>query len=134
MNVQFAQHQNEFEVQDHGLMFEKQPFSGSLFREGNESLGEAICHYKNGLKDGVFKEWYPNGQIKEVSLFREDEFHGRRICYWPNGTKRFHVNYINGEMDGVYEEWDMNGINKQFKTYYKGKLICVKRHGLTLTS
>ena len=132
MNVQFAQHEKDFVVQNQGLMFENQPFNGVLHRTESNGLGEAICHYTNGLKNGVFKEWYPNGNIKEVSLFRDDDFHGRRICYWPNGTKRFHVNYIEGEMDGVYEEWDQSGITKQIKTYYKGKLICVKKNDLSL--
>lgn len=133
MNVQFAQHQNDFEVQNHGLMFENVPFTGSLNRSASGQLGQAVCHYVDGKKNGVFKEWYPNGNIKEVSLFRDDELHGRRICYWSNGSKRFHVNYINGVMDGVYEEWDDNGISKQIKTYYKGKLICVKKSHLNLS-
>ncbi len=133
MNVQFAQHENDFDVQNQGLMFENQPFTGTLNRAATEHLGEAICHYLNGLKNGVFKEWYKNGQIKEVSLFRDDELHGRRIWYWPNGSKRFHVNYIEGQMNGVYEEWDENGICKQIKTYYKGKLVCVKKAHLSLS-
>ena len=127
MNVLFKSHQQDFDVQNKGLMFENQLFTGVLHRSTNNQFGEAICSYKDGKKDGVFKEWYLNGNIKEVSLFQGDEFHGRRICYWPNGTKRFHVNYVNGEMDGVYEEFDMNGLTKQIKTYYKGKLICVKK-------
>lgn len=127
MNVLFASHQKDFDVQHSGLMFENQLFTGSLHRSATNLYGEAICHYKDGKKDGLFKEWYQNGHIKEVSLFQDDELHGRRICYWPNGTKRFHVNYINGQMDGVYEEFDENGMTKQIKTYYKGKLICVKK-------
>lgn len=133
MNVQFAQHENDFQVQSHGLMFEDQPFTGVLNRSETSAYGKAICSYVEGRKNGVFKEWYQNGQIKEVSLFRDDELHGRRICYWPNGTKRFHVNYINGLMDGVYEEWDENGISKQIKTYYKGKLVCIKKQHLTVS-
>lgn len=134
MNVQFAQHENDFQVQQHGLLFENQPFTGVLSRSATENHGAAICNYTDGRKNGVFKEWYLNGKIKEVSLFRDDELHGRRICYWPNGTKRFHVNYINGLMDGVYEEWDENGISKQIKTYYKGKLVCIKKQNLSLTA
>ena len=127
MDLHFAQHQNELDVQHGGLMFDNQPFTGSLHREASNTTGEAICHYQNGKKNGIFKEWYPGGTIKEVSMFRDDELHGRRICYWPNGTTRFHVNYSEGEMDGVYEEFADNGITKQIKTYYKGNLIRVRK-------
>ncbi|MBR9859918.1 hypothetical protein GYB22_04070 [bacterium] len=127
MNIQFAEHKNDFEVSTDALLFENQPFNGVLKRDSDEVNGEAICHYQNGKKNGVFKEWYLNGEIKEVSLFKDGELHGRRICYWPNGTKRYHVNYINGDMDGIYEEWDDNGMNKQTKIYYKGKLIRIQK-------
>ena len=126
MNIQFAEHKNDFEVSTSALLFENKPFTGVLKRDRDDENGEALCHYRNGKKDGVFKEWYLNGEIKEVSLFKEGELHGRRICYWPNGVKRYHVNYVNGHMDGVYEEWDENGISKQTKIYYKGKLIRVQ--------
>ena len=133
MNVQFSQHREHFDVHNRGLFFINQPFSGVLKRNANEIHGIAICNYADGLKNGVFKEWYVNGQIKEVSLFRADELHGRRICYWPNGLKRFHVNYVDGCMNGIYEEWDETGISKQIKTYYKGKLICVKKSHLRVS-
>jgi antitoxin component YwqK of YwqJK toxin-antitoxin module len=132
MQIQFNDHQRDFDVKNQGLMFENQPFTGSLHRDAGPNNGQAVCQYTNGLKNGVFKEWYINGKIKEVSLFRDNELHGRRICYWPNGTKRFHVNYINGQMDGVYEEFNNNGMTKQIKTYYKGKLICVRKNQMDL--
>ena len=56
-------------------------------------------YYKDGLKDGTSRGWYPNGQLKQKG------------------------NYKNGELHGHCEFFDEEGNLTKTETWENGKLI-----------
>ena len=61
-----------------GLVYEALP-SGSLTAE---------YEVKDGLKDGVDKEYYAEGVLECLSHYRKGELHGDVVYYYPNGTMK----------------------------------------------
>jgi len=57
------------------------------------------ANYKDGEYDGLFEEFYENGQLK------------------------IRVNYIDGKEDGLYEEFDIDGNLTETETYRNGELV-----------
>jgi len=37
------------------------------------------------LKDGIYKEWYENGQLRKEIEYKEGKMNGHYISYWENG-------------------------------------------------
>jgi antitoxin component YwqK of YwqJK toxin-antitoxin module len=105
-------------------MFDSEPFTGKIHK--NTHQGSCETSYLNGLKHGVEKEFYRSGVVRSVILYNLGVKDGRQIEYWPCGAKKMHISYSSGLMDGVCEEWNPDGSSKHLRTYYKGKLICIK--------
>ncbi len=120
MNTQTTNELNPEEV----FMVGSEPFTGKFQNIENGNKTETT--YFLGQKHGIHKEYFENGKLKRICLFRENVLDGREVNYWPNGTKKRSLNYTKGMIDGVFEEWDIEGVQTTLKTYYKNKLICVK--------
>ncbi len=84
--------------------------------------------YKDGKKDGLYKEYYANGQVKVQCNYINGLMDGFREEFYCNGDVKIKCNYINGKPDGIYEEYYMNkklhikltfinGIQKEFEYY-----------------
>jgi hypothetical protein len=50
------------------------PFTGISFED--DKGGRAELQYRNGLQDGMAREWWPSGQLKEETPYREGFAHG----------------------------------------------------------
>ncbi|MFW9596425.1 MAG: TonB family protein [Paludibacter sp.] len=48
----------------------------------------AVEKHLERLKDGIYKEWYENGQIRKEVEYSEGKRNGRYISYWENGQKK----------------------------------------------
>tara|TARA_B110000046_G_C12961132_1_gene384593 strand:- start:641 stop:1012 length:372 start_codon:yes stop_codon:yes gene_type:complete len=68
------------------------PFSGTLvsYHETGEIMKK--IQFKDG-KRGVFKEYYPNGQLRSKGQFKEDELNGVLESYYPNGQLKSKTTY-----------------------------------------
>lgn len=107
--------------------------------------------YKNGLKDGLYYSYYPNGkieyegffmkgfqegrgiyyredgQIKSESFYKKGELMGNLKEYYENGsigemgTLRRLTPYVNGKKDGLVKEYYQNGQICRTISYKKGK-------------
>lgn len=52
---------------------------------------------KNGLYDGEYIEYFPNGQAKNVKQFSAGQLHGLSRCYWPTGVLKCEHVYEHGK-------------------------------------
>ncbi len=75
-----------------------------LDKNGN-SITEV--HYKKGIKEGVWKEWY---SIKD----------GKWHFWYEKGLPKKEYNYSNGKLEGEFRSWFANGQLKQKGTFKKG--------------
>ncbi len=66
--------------------------NGDLLRKGS---------YKNGLKNGVFEEFYPNGAVKTSVTYRNGVQHGPARMYTKDNHLTNYTEYADGVREGV---------------------------------
>lgn len=70
----------------HGLYtYEGLPFTGITFEMGLSGTLEAETEYRDGLRSGLHREWYPDGSLAAEGTF------------------------LAGTTQGTYREWHSNG-------------------------
>ena len=73
--------------------------------------------FQNGLKDGEWLEYHPNGQVAQKAKFKKDKLHTWVYSYDKNGLKISEVFFQNGtrlkgkELDLFFENCTKNGID-----------------------
>lgn len=73
-----------------------------------------------GKKDGLWKYYHSNGNLKEVSYYINGELTDSSWSYLPNGLKQYKLNFVNDKINGdvfVYE----NGVLRNKMTYTNGE-------------
>ena len=75
-----------------------------------------ICNVKSLNLDGSIFTY------SEYNKFRE--YHGKRIMYYPNGTKEWESNYIDGKENGIRSFYDSSGYLISRCKYVDGERIC----------
>lgn len=88
----------------------------------------------NGLKQGLWKEYFKNGKIKSIAYYKNNQLHGVYKSFHENGKLEGLSNFVNGKGEGeqiTYHENEKmslyikisNGKRVSFKQYdIKGKL------------
>lgn len=99
--------------------------------DGGEPAGERS--YVDGLREGAFVEWYPNGNLLlegyyvadarfygwragyesgqlyiDASMYA-DQLHGPYVEYWENGQKKAEGRYYQGQKWGAWRYWAEDG-------------------------
>jgi antitoxin component YwqK of YwqJK toxin-antitoxin module len=74
--------------------------------------------YVSGKRDGVWKTCYPNGKVKRMESYYNDELDGRSSYYWENSVKKAEYTYVNGLLNGNAYQYDTEG-NLLFTTTYR---------------
>src|SRR3990167_1634300 len=57
----------------------------------------------NCLKQGVCRIWDENGQLQIEEVFEKDRLHGLRREWYPNGNIKADTRYRNGQTNGAYK-------------------------------
>jgi antitoxin component YwqK of YwqJK toxin-antitoxin module len=78
-------------------------------------------HYIAGEEDGVWKVWYPNGQLKMQVSFKTGKRHGTTVAFDEKGKKVVEEEYADGKPNGTSTRWLPDG-RKVVQTYEAGKL------------
>ncbi|WP_347174626.1 toxin-antitoxin system YwqK family antitoxin [Polaribacter uvawellassae] len=87
----------------------------------NDSLAE-IRFYKKGLKVGIHKSWFENGQQKfEYPYSQNGVYHGTMKEWYPNGKLVREFNYTKGKESGSQKMWLSNGNIKANYTVVNGE-------------
>jgi pimeloyl-ACP methyl ester carboxylesterase len=90
---------------------------------------EYQCNYHSNTKEGLYKEWFSNGQISCEGHFRNGLRNGLITSWYQNGQKEAEENWLNGQLHGNTKYWtekgdlqfDLDfdhGINKNLKTVH----------------
>lgn len=97
----------EYDYENALEAFEGKPFTGVAFDEGPAG-GRHEVEFVDGLKNGVAREWAPDGTLIRERLLRGDALDGMSREWFPSGVLR---------KEGLYEsglclrekEWDEEG-------------------------
>ena len=65
--------------------------------------------YNEGVINGLKKEYYLNGQLKQTSNYLNGNLDGETKAYYADGTLKYEGNFINGKPDGVHKEYNNVG-------------------------
>jgi antitoxin component YwqK of YwqJK toxin-antitoxin module len=68
-----------------------------------------LYNYTNDILDGIYKEWYENGNIKDEGFYEKGKRKGVRKQWHSNGQLFSQCFYLNGDIIGLYKEWNEKG-------------------------
>ena len=119
-------------------------FTGIVFDISKET-GKKILEFRmvDGLKNGIYKEWYPDGTIKTKGKYSNDDKDGKWTewndnggqkdrektykdgkeiektswTYYENGQKKSEETWKDRKRDGLSTSWYENGQKKEEGTY-----------------
>lgn len=119
--------QNRYEedlvVMDHDTMFYKkdmQKLTGLVYNKHGD-----VGIFNQGLREGLHKEWFRNGNLKDEITFKNGKKNGE-FRYWDDKGQLLKDGYYkNDSLDGFIREWYHNGNIKLEVHYISGKM-----HGL----
>lgn len=67
------------------------------------------ANFKDGERDGVTEQFYNDtGKLRVSVNYKNGVLEGEFKAYYPNGNLQGEVNYVNGEMNGDFKEYHEN--------------------------
>jgi len=117
--IQFDKHDSLYHVRDYCP-------NGQIQMEGTYSsfdkrIKENIwCNYKTNTKEGIFKEWYRNGQIESKTNYLNGLRHGLFEYWYSNGERESVQHYSNGQKNGKCTWWNKDGSLQNELTFKHG--------------
>ena len=92
------------------------PFTGDggdVFQNGQ---------FKDGMKEGYWREYDHDGSLGKKEHFRKGELHGRSEYHYINGQKIIE-NYIDGKLNGRWEWYYANGKLEELRIFKDDRII-----------
>jgi len=95
--------------------------AGYIFRDGN-IIGEGIID-EEGIKDGPWKEYYPNGVLKSIGTYDKGNRIGGWKFYYPNEQLE-QIGFYNkdGKADGSWTWYYSTGDLLRQESYFNGMI------------
>lgn len=72
---------------------------------------KATSTFKNGVQNGIYKEFSNNGQLIEESSYVDGKRNGKSKAFWANGQKKYDCEYHNGQIKSTCIEYNENGLD-----------------------
>ena len=94
--------------------------AGAIFDQ-DELVAEGIT-LKDGTKDGVWREFWPNGQVRAEGLYESGLREGIWTFYRITSEKEQEGNYRQGVFHGTWTWWYLDGEIHREEDYTRGKL------------
>jgi antitoxin component YwqK of YwqJK toxin-antitoxin module len=69
----------------------------------------SIGNYKNGKKNGMYKHFHKNGNLRGVEYYKNDTLHGNSIVYRLDGTIQYEENFQDGRTHGWKRYYNERG-------------------------
>ncbi|BDS10429.1 toxin-antitoxin system YwqK family antitoxin [Aureispira anguillae] len=91
----------------------------------NSAMDSLILNqYKNGKKEGVWREFYEKGRLRSEGVYKDGKKEGLHREWWKNGELSLEGTYENGTANGL-----MKWYNEKGRLVAVGKMIEDKRSG-----
>ena len=99
------------------------PLNGTVYNEFGD-----ICSYVNGKKNGLYREWFKTGQLKEKSNFLNGVHNGDSYNWHSNGQLSKKCKIYSYGYEGSLTYWDENGNVKNVFNFNKGVRFSIKTY------
>jgi antitoxin component YwqK of YwqJK toxin-antitoxin module len=113
---------------EHGMYAEGMEEGRWIYR--NDSV-RVEGSYLSGKKEGNWKTYYPNGKLKRIESYFNDELDGISLFYWENAIRKAEYTYINGLLNGNAYLYDKEGAISLTTTYRMG--VEIRYDGVKVT-
>lgn len=70
---------------------------------------ESQCNYRSNTKEGLYKEWFDNGQIAYEGNYINGLRNGISTSWYKNGQKEAEEHWLKGQLHGNTKYWSKNG-------------------------
>lgn len=99
---------------DGGLLSVEEYHEGKLHGEVRNYFAQTgklaeRAHYQNGLREGPWEKFFPNGQPMVQGHYTHDLLDGELTIYYPDGTVQTAGQYDMGQQSGEWKHYDENG-------------------------
>jgi hypothetical protein len=105
------------------LLYANQPFSGAVKEFYPNGQLKAKTEYKQGREHGMSWRWYEDGSSCWERRYQNGKKHGQHEGWWPNGQRKFLYQFSNGEHEGEAYDWYANGQLAQCYRYENGQEV-----------
>jgi antitoxin component YwqK of YwqJK toxin-antitoxin module len=102
--------------------YELNKVENGLYKEWYENgQPELECTYKDNKLNGFWKEWNESGQLINECTYIDGKEDGLHREWYESGQLEFESTYKNGKRDGLWKEWYENG-KLHVECTYKNKI------------
>jgi antitoxin component YwqK of YwqJK toxin-antitoxin module len=102
-------------------------YTGICEKYYNDTILTASRSYKEGEKEGKWKEYYKNGKLKDLGSYINNELDGNYIKYYPNNQIGVKGSFKNGYKDSKWEYFNSKGDTLRIEYYEDGRNIVNKK-------
>ena len=97
------------------------PFTGKISQTSKGWIfGKLDGFFKNGLKEGYWQQFHPNGQLRYKGHYIEGLREGLWESYWDNGQLEMKGNFHRGKREGFWDYFNQDkSVNHIFTGTYK---------------
>jgi antitoxin component YwqK of YwqJK toxin-antitoxin module len=82
--------------------------------------------YKDGFRSGVWTYYDESGKERGKTEFNADNYHGKRVLYFPSGKPRIVEEYQNGKRHGLVQELAEDGSVVRQARYENDREVAAK--------
>jgi antitoxin component YwqK of YwqJK toxin-antitoxin module len=112
----------ELTVSDGVAYYENEPFTGvaEMYSSGEVLLNEQ--EYLNGLKEGSWSVYHPNGKLQKKGLILNGKEHGEYKEWYSNGNLKYEYHYDQGLKTGKWLSWYEDGTRYTERNFENNQL------------
>lgn len=92
-----------------------------LFAVSAWATAQKPCGFKDGLQEGTCKQFFENGQVKEMVDWKKGKLEGDAVFYYDNGKPQAKGEYKKGYKVKEWTYYDNNGVLKSKEVYRNGQ-------------
>ncbi len=103
------------------LWLNNQPFSGYQYQRATAGDTLFVGAYLHGKAEGLHRQWYANGQLKEIRHYQNGWQEGEQRGWYESGKRAFVYQFRNDVYEGSRKEWYANGQPALDGHYHEGQ-------------
>jgi antitoxin component YwqK of YwqJK toxin-antitoxin module len=102
------------------LMYGEAPLTGVLMERDGQQLYRQTP-FRNGLRHGLARAFYPDGRLAYERQFRNGNREGTHKGYWPSGQPQFVYRYEKDLFEGEQVGYYKTGQRAELRHYRRGQ-------------
>lgn len=105
------------------LIFESNVIDGTGWKKGYFPSGvrKDSANYIGEKQNGILYIWYENGQVSQITNWKDNVQYGHQLYYYDNGQLQREDFWENGDVHGPLKIYHRNGTLQHDHTYVFGK-------------